>query len=108
MLRKLGFLDEALGWYEACLAVNPTNPEVHAHIAFTLHLSRRYPEAIDQYHKSLALRHSPFCADMLSRAMNDYVEFCGEDMVADVGSPTFGMRDRAQQPAHLDFAVETL
>ena len=108
VLRKLNHLDQALSWYETCLAINPTNPEVHAHVAFTLHLSGRYTEAIDQYHKSLAIRHTPVCADMLSRAMNDYVEFGGEEMVIDVGSPTYAMRDKARQPAHLEFSMDSL
>lgn len=107
MLRRLGFLDDALSWYEACLAINPTNAELHAHIAFTLHLSRRYAEAIDEYHKSLAIRHSPFCAEMLSRAMNDFVEF-SSDITEDLGSPGFGMREKSHQPVHLDFAVDAL
>ena len=108
MLRRLGHLSEAHRWYQACLAINPTSAELHAQIGFTLHLSRRYTNAIDEYHKSLAIRHSPFCADMLSKAMNDLFEF-GDDSDG-LGMPLFGIDEvgRSQQPAHLNFSVESL
>lgn len=79
--------------------MNPTDAGLHANIGFTLHLSGRFNEAISEYHHSLALQHSPFCADMLTRAMKDFVLYAStEDLLGfDMGS-----REGAAA-SHLDF-----
>ncbi len=103
MLRKLNRLDEALEWYSLCLVINPTDAGLHANIGFTLHLSGRFNEAISEYHHSLALQHSPFCADMLTRAMKDVVAHGStEDLLGfDTGSRE-GEGEGAGA-SHLDF-----
>ncbi len=71
-LRRVKRFDEALHWYRLCLTVNPTDACTHASIGFTLHLMERPGEAVEEYHKALALQPTfSFAADMLSRAMGD-------------------------------------
>lgn len=41
-LRHCGMLDDALIWFEQCLAICPSDASSHANIAFTLHLAQRY------------------------------------------------------------------
>jgi hypothetical protein len=40
-LRKCGMLEQALDWYQRCLAYRPGDAMTHANMGFTLHLSRR-------------------------------------------------------------------
>lgn len=40
-LRKCGMLEQALDWYQRCLAYRPNDAMTHANMGFTLHLSRR-------------------------------------------------------------------
>lgn len=71
-LRRSGNYDDALIWYRMCLSMNPLDADTHAHIAFTLHLSRRFDDAITCYHKTLAIRPGfTFCSEMLHRALTD-------------------------------------
>ena len=80
-LRHCKRFDEALHWYQLCLASNPSNAGTHANIGFTLHLSQRFDEAINSYHKALALQPTfTFCSEMLSRAMEDAVVF-GQELL---------------------------
>jgi len=75
-LRRWKRYDEALQWYQLCLASNPSSAGTHANIGFTLHLSQRFDEAIDSYHKALALQPTfTFCSEMLCRAMEDVVTY---------------------------------
>ena len=91
-------LEEALEWYNLCLTINPRDAGLHANIGFTLHLSGRFDDAITAYHQSLALQHTPFCAEMLSRAMRDFVTYATvEDMVG------FDVSRREGDANHLDF-----
>ena len=74
-LRKCDRLEEALSWYDRCLSLSPSDPNTHASIAFTLHLMRRFDDAVSAYHKALALQPTfTFCIDMLNRAMVDSCE----------------------------------
>jgi len=71
-LRRSKRYDEALVWYQECLAESPNDAGTHANIAFTLHLSRKFDEAISSYHKALALQPTfTFCSEMLSTCMID-------------------------------------
>ncbi len=71
-LRRVKRFDEAVEWYQLCLAVNPTDAGTHANLGFTLHLMERYDEAISAYHKALSLQPTfSFCAEMLTRALQD-------------------------------------
>ena len=91
-------LEEALEWYHVCLSVNPKDAGLHANIGFTLHLSGRFDEAITAYHHSLALQHTPFCAEMLTRAMRDFVTYANiEEMVG------FDVSNEEGDGSHLDF-----
>ncbi len=72
LLRKLGKFEEALTWYNLCLAINPVDAGTHANTAFTLHLLERFDEAINSYHRALALQPTyTFCSEMLTRALED-------------------------------------
>ena len=74
-LRKSDRLEEALSWYDRCLCLSPSDPNTHASIAFTLHLMRRFDDAVSAYHRALALQPTfTFCIDMLNRAMVDSCE----------------------------------
>lgn len=71
-LRKCGRFDDALYWYDKCLATNPKDAQTHASIGFTYHLMQRFDLAINSYHQALALQPKlGFCSDMLTRAMED-------------------------------------
>ena len=72
-LRKGGRLGEALDWYRRSLRLRPGDASTHANIAFTLHLQHNIPDAIEAYHRALSLQPAlSFCAEMLSRAMEDW------------------------------------
>lgn len=71
-LRKSGRLGEALEWYRRSLRLRPGDAHTHANLAFTLHLQHSLHEAVEAYHRALALQPAlSFCAEMLSRAMED-------------------------------------
>ena len=90
-LRRAKRYDEALHWYQLCLSVNPSDAHTHAHVGFTLHLLQRYNDAINAYHKALALQPTfSFCSDMLLRAMQDYQ-----------AEPAFVADGQGSLPAHL-------
>lgn len=75
-LRKCGILEESIVWYRRCLSFRPNDPMTHANIGFTLHLSRRFDEAVDQYHRALSLQPAfSFCSDMLTQALTDMTAF---------------------------------
>jgi len=75
-LRKSGMLEQALEWYQRCLSYAPNDPMTHANMGFTLHLSRRFDEAVDQYHRALSLQPAfSFCADMLTQVLSDMSSF---------------------------------
>lgn len=40
-LRKLGYVEESLIWYNRCLMMDAENVTIHGNIAYTLHLLRR-------------------------------------------------------------------
>ena len=74
-LRKSGRLGEALEWYRRSLRVRPGDASTHANIAFTLHLQHNVLEAVEAYHRALSLQPGlSFCAEMLSRAMEDVLD----------------------------------
>lgn len=75
-LRRSGRYRDALYWFEAALAENPHDASVLASIGFTMHLMRRFEEAISTYHRALAVNPaSTFCAELLTRAMDDCYNF---------------------------------
>lgn len=75
-LRKSGRIDESLHWYTLCLSINPNDSGTHANMAFSLHLMKRFDEAITHYHKALALQPTyTFCSEMLSRAIQDSLTY---------------------------------
>ena len=118
-LRRAKRFEDALYWYNLCLTVNPTDACTHASIGFTLHLMNRVGEAIDQYHKALALQPTfSFCSDMLSRAMDDYTASGASGMLGVSGS-AMGMMEEGTSaqfggdrgiggtPAHLQFDCDS-
>ena len=71
-LRKNNQLNDALIWYNHCLSLSPNDSNTHASIGFTLHLLKKFDNAIDSYHRALALQPTfTFCIDMLNKAMHD-------------------------------------
>jgi anaphase-promoting complex subunit 6 len=71
-LRRSGEYAEALGWYQLSLTESANDANTHACVAFTLHLMRRFDEAVSAYHRALsAAPNSTFCAEMLTRALED-------------------------------------
>ena len=72
-LRKCGYFDEALMWYERCLGIDQNNANTHANIAFTLHVSGDLDKAISSYHRALSIEPTmTICADMMSNAIEDF------------------------------------
>lgn len=72
VLRKLNRLDDALLWYNRCLSLAPLKSLTLASIAFTLHLGRKFEEAITYYQQALSLDPKlTFASDMLQQVMND-------------------------------------
>lgn len=81
-LRLCKRFDEALHWYQLCLAFKPSDAGTFANIAFTLHLSQNFDEAISAYHKALALQPNfTFCSEMLARAMVDSITYGHTDLL---------------------------
>lgn len=104
-LRKMDRFEEALVWYEKCLAANPSDASIFAskgtrrvnvgsislpevskesiclsRSGFTLHLMGRLDSAIYCYHQALALQPKlAFCAEMVNRAMEDSAAFLSKD-----------------------------
>eukprot|EP01036_Dinobryon_divergens_P022778 gene22778-31072_t len=79
-LRKMDRFEEALVWYEKCLAANPSDASIFASKGFTLHLMGRLDSAIYCYHQALALQPKlAFCAEMVNRAMEDSAAFLSKD-----------------------------
>jgi hypothetical protein len=77
-LRRSNRLDEALVVYQRCLAMNPRSTENHANVGFTLHLMRRFGEAIECYHTVLGFEPAhAFCAEMLNNAIEDSLSLAG-------------------------------
>ena len=71
-LRRANRLKEALLIYQRCLAMNPRSTENHANVGFTLHLMRRFGEAIEYYHTVLGFEPAhAFCSEMLNNAIED-------------------------------------
>ncbi|CAM9179956.1 unnamed protein product, partial [Ectocarpus fasciculatus] len=71
-LRRANRLQEALLIYQRCLAMNPRSTENHANVGFTLHLMRRFGEAIEYYHTVLGFEPAhAFCSEMLNNAIED-------------------------------------
>jgi len=82
VLRKLSRLTEAIFWYKRCLSVSPTRATVLASIGFTLHLDRRFAEAVVYYHQALSLQPKyTFCTELLNQAMEDHFKFESNDSV---------------------------
>lgn len=73
-LRKMGEYDEARAWYERCLSLSPQRAATLAALGFTLHLSRRFGEAISFYHRALGVNPNlSFCTEMLTLALEDHL-----------------------------------
>jgi len=71
-LRRGGRIEESISWYQLCLASNPTSAGTYANLAFAYHLLQNFDEAVNFYHRALALQPTySFCSDMLSRALKD-------------------------------------
>lgn len=77
-LRRANRLQEALLIYQRCLAMNPRSTENHANVGFTLHLMRRFGEAIEYYHTVLGFEPAhAFCSEMLNNAIEDSLSLVG-------------------------------
>jgi len=71
-LRKCARYEDALFWYDKCLAASPNDANCYASVGFTFHLMQRFDMAVSSYHQALAIQPNfTFCSDMLSRAMDD-------------------------------------
>jgi len=87
-LRKCERYEDALYWYDKCLATNSADATCYANVGFTFHLMQRFDEAVSSYHQALAIRPNfTFCSDMLSRAMEDMTYYptvrCGINITND-------------------------
>ncbi|CAM9804153.1 unnamed protein product, partial [Phaeothamnion confervicola] len=74
--RKLGRLAEAEREYRSAAMVSPGDAGTHAALGMALHMQgpSRLQEAIEQYHRALALRpDDTFAADMLAKALKEAV-----------------------------------
>jgi anaphase-promoting complex subunit 6 len=62
---------EALRYYFLALSVSPNNASTYAAIAFTYQLQGNLFEAVDNYHKCLALKpEDSFATDMLTQCLD--------------------------------------
>jgi len=104
----LGYIAEALQWYRRCLILDATDARIHASIGFTLHLLRRFDEAIEAYHRALSLQPDfPFCTEMLTAALHDVLLYRAEeppqepevDALGDSGRAVFSAAEGADLSA---------
>lgn len=57
---------------------------MHANIGFTLHLLRRFDEAIEAYHRALSLQPDfAFCTEMLTAALHDVLLYKPAEVVVE-------------------------
>ena len=103
-LRRCKRFEDALHWYELCLAFNPTSAGTIANIGFTLHLMQRFDQAIDHYHKALAIQPTfTFCSELLYRAMEDVVVYGQVGTIFPVS--THGSAEQTMSSAHESFSM---
>lgn len=77
-LRRASRLEDALLIYQRCLSMNPRSTENHANVGFTLHLLKRFSDAIEYYHTVLGFEPAhAFCSEMLNNAIEDSLSLSG-------------------------------
>ncbi|BES96094.1 Cell division cycle [Nesidiocoris tenuis] len=99
--RKLGMYDKALEYHREALVLSPLNASTLASIGFVFALISNFEEAVEYFHKALALRRDDtFSTTMLTNAMealvSDAPSFKGAEL--DAECPSLPLRRRSETP----------
>ena len=73
--RKLGKLEEALGYHQQALVLKPMASSTYAAIGYVQTLMQKYFEAVESFHKALSLRRDDaFSTTMLNNVVEHLVD----------------------------------
>lgn len=73
--RKMKKYDEALGYHQQALVLDPLNPSTYSAIGFIYALMGNVQEAVDAFHRALGLRRDDtFTTTMLGYVMEQLIE----------------------------------
>jgi tetratricopeptide (TPR) repeat protein len=66
----------AIELYEKCLTINSKNPSTYLSLGFTYHLTAKFKQALDCYHKASFLKNEDsFMEELVAKVLNDINDF---------------------------------